>query len=372
MKHKAPRCGIGSEFGFGHLGGYQISLEQRKRGDRFQRALPLANGRAALGVAVRYARLTMAKQRTTVLLPAYLCQSMIQPIVELGLRVRFYPVGPDLSVKPAEVCERIDDSILAVLLMHYFGFPQAEDLAAVLKARFPHIVIIDDRTHLLLSDLRSETISSDVDVATYSARKWGPFPDLGLVIWRGGDPEAKHGGLLDRGYDFSFGFLRLLGVLLRTLFFAWPSETGRRLSLMPFHKADAVLDHRVRIRGASPLSRLLWRFWDWEGASQVRRENYQYLLDNWPSGGIEPLFKKLPESVCPLGFPIRTPERNRVRQHLISKGLFAPIHWLRPPQISARDFPDAADLAEEELTIPIDQRYGLAQMDYILEVLCHV
>jgi hypothetical protein len=258
------------------------------------------------------------------------------------------------------------------MLVHYFGFSKLEGLADLLAKQFPRVTIIDDRTHLLLSDLNAGAISSDLAITVYSPRKWGPFPDLGLVVWpRLGDPEAVGACLPDRGYDFSFGFWRLMGMPLRALFFAWPVETLRRLSLWPFHKADAILDQRVQIRRASPVSRWLWQCWDWAVAWQARRENYQYLLDNWPSAEIEPLFRRLPESVCPLGFPIRMAERDRLKRYFISKGIFPPIHWLRPPQVSPDEFPDAAALAEQELTLPIDQRYGLRHMDYILEAVCH-
>ena len=103
----------------------------------------------------------------------------------------------------------------------------------------------------------------------------------------------------------------------------------------------------------------------------MRRVNYQYLLDNWPSALIEPLFPSLPEYVCPLGFPIRTKDRDKLQAFFATKGIFLPVHWLRPREVSPDEFPDAAMLAEQELTVPIDQRYGLQHMDYILEALCH-
>ncbi len=366
MNHES---GIGSEFGLSSLSGYEIRVRGSRRSDGFGRALQTANGRAALGLAARYVSRSGGNQRNTVLLPAYLCHSMIQPFAELGLKIRFYPVGQDLSIKSEEISKRIDEHTLTVLLVHYFGFPQTEDVAATLKEKFPSVAVIDDRTHLLLSDLQSEYASANA-VAVYSARKWGPFPDLGLVIWPNSAGNGSHHQLLDNGYDFPFGSWRLLGSLLRVPFFVWPSDLLRRLSLAPFHKADAILDRRVQIRFASPFSKVLWRFWDWMSAWRTRRENYQYLLCNWPSTDLEPLFKTLPPSVCPLGFPIRTEKRDDVKQYLLSRNIFPPIHWIRPPQLSAEEFPEATTLATQELTIPIDQRYGLKHMDHILESVC--
>ncbi len=363
--------GIGSEFGLSHRGGYRLSWNSNPPIDHFERLTFTSNGRAALGLVVRYARRIPGNRRDTILLPSYLCHSMIQPIVELGLQVRFYPVASDLSINSSELCSRIDDRTLAVLLMHYFGFHQPVDLAALLTKQFPHVTIIDDRTHMLLSDLKMGMSVSDFAIAIYSPRKWGPFPDLGIVVWpRWSNDGGLRNCFLDRGYDLSFSFWRLWGMLLRTMFFACPVEKLRGPSLWPLHKADAILDQRMQIRRASPISRGLWRCWDWVAAWHARRVNYQYLFDNWPSADIRPLFRKLPESVCPLGFPIRTADRNGLKLYFLSKCIFPPIHWLRPPQVSPDEFHDAAVLAEQELTIPVDQRYGLRHMDCILEVVC--
>jgi hypothetical protein len=363
--------GIGGEFGLSHRGGYRTAWNSRPPIGHFERVSLTSNGRATLGLIVRYARRMPSNRRDTILLPSYLCHSMIQPFLELGLQVRFYPVASDLSINPAEICSRIDDRTLAVLLMNYFGFHRPGDMAALLTNRFPHVTIIDDRTHMLLSDLNMGVSPSDSAIVTYSPRKWGPFPDLGIVLWpRPSSDSGLRNCLLDHGYDLHFVFWRLWGMLLRTMFFAYPAEVLRRLSLRPLHKADAILDQRMQIRHASPISRWLWRSWDWVAAWNVRRENYRYLFENWPSADMRPLFGKLPESVCPLGFPIRTAERARVKRCFISRRIFPPIHWLRPPQVSPDEFHEAATLAEQELTVPIDQRYGLRHMDYILETVC--
>ena len=366
------KINIGSEFGISRRGGYGWNRHAHHSLTSNAAVTLMSNGRSSLGLAAKAARHGAEVHRNTVLLPAYLCHSMIQPFHELGLDVRFYPVGSDLSIKPSEVLERLDHNTVAVMLMHYFGFPQAENLAAQLIEHFPHLKVIDDRTHLLLSDLANETRPSDIAISFYSPRKWGPFPDLGLVVWPcSTEPSMMERELVDRGYDWPFGSLRLLGLFLRSLFFAWPIETLRQVSLWSLRRADALLDRRVKIRKASPISRLLWRRWNWEPAWHARRKNYQYLLDNWNSVDITPLFSKLPALVCPLGFPVRTEKREKLKQFFITKGIFPPIHWARPHQVSPDEFPAAAILSEQELTIPLDQRYGLQHMDSILEVICH-
>jgi hypothetical protein len=136
-------------------------------------------------------------------------------------------------------------------------------------------------------------------------------------------------------------------------------------------KAEKVLDERIRIRNASLLSRILWKWWDWSSAFETRRSNYRYLLEQWPSKELRPLFNHIPDSVCPLGFAVRSEDRDRLQGYLISKRIYVPVHWQRPAEISRDDFPEQTRLANEELTIPIDQRYSRNEMDYILEVVCN-
>jgi hypothetical protein len=139
MKVSGP--GIGSEFGLSKAGGYQFSSSHRVCLPAPGRASYVANGRAAIGLAVRQLRQAAEDGRDRVLLPAYLCHSMIQPFLEHGLRIDFYPVCSDLSIRTVEIAERIDDATLAVMLMHYFGFGQAENLASSIADEYPHVGI---------------------------------------------------------------------------------------------------------------------------------------------------------------------------------------------------------------------------------------
>ena len=365
-----PLGGIGSEFGLSRRGGYNASFKTgMHRG--FRDATLVSSGRSALGLAIRYAQVVDTSGRSKFLLPSYLCESMIQPFHEAGLEVRFYPVDGDLAIDEESIARRVDDKTLGVMLMHYFGFPQVKELHCRLHARFRKVCIIDDRTHLLLSDIADPSFSPGPSIAVYSPRKWGPFPDLGIVVW--GEqalPPCQVRKLLDTGYDFGFAWFRLVGLLLRATFFSLPLDALRVLSLRPLHLAEEILHRRVRVTRASPVSRLLWRLWNWALVWQIRRQNYQYLLSNWPTKAGQPLFSHLPRDVCPLGFPIRAEHREELKAQLINKGVYPPIHWRRPPQLDPTAFPDSARLAEEELTLSIDQRYTTKHMEYLLEALC--
>ena len=368
----SPAVGIGSEFGLTARSGYNRFVGNRRSTD-----FPVtwdsgtvftSNGRAALLLAAQAVRQQGASHADSVLLPAYLCHSMVQPFQDLGFHVHFYPVDAQLHIDSDELLERVSERTVAVMLMHYFGWPQAESLVELLREAFPQLAVIDDRTHLLLSDLATTTTPDCRTISVYSPRKWGPFPDLGLILW----PEQMQQAPERLAVDWPFALLRLWGSILRSLFFLWPKDRLRQWSLGPFRKAESLLDQRIHTGRASWISRLLWRHWDWAKAWRVRRDNSKYLLDNWPSVSLRPLFAQLGPQVCPVGIPMYTEYRDRVKQHLIANQVFPPIHWLQPPAVPASDFPAAAVLARQELTIPIDQRYDTGDMDHILEVVCRL
>lgn len=342
---------------------------QRNGNHRFSGATLVNCGRAALALAIRSAELSGFSKRNRFLLPSYLCRTMIQPFVEAGLQVKFYGVNRNLRVEAESIGSQIDSETLGVLLVHYFGFSQNPDLAERLHRTFPDVCIIDDRTHLLLSDVAKAPESPDPAIAVYSARKWGPFPDLGIVIWpRKASSPDKAATLFDAWYHLPFLKARIAGLVLRSAYLSFPCETLRSLSLRPVHNADDILDRRVVVSRASPVSQVLWWLWDWRSAWRIRRRNFEYLLQNWPRQAGEPLYDSLPPDVCPLGFPIRSFDREALRARMISNRVYPPVHWHLPKEVDPESFPDSARLAEEELTLPIDQRYSLGDMERILEV----
>jgi hypothetical protein len=106
---------------------------------------------------------------------------------------------------------------------------------------------------------------------------------------------------------------------------------------------------------------------DFASIQPIRRENFQFLLNNWPSETIRPLFSVLPENVCPLGFPILAKNRDEVKQKLIYANIYPPIHWKLPSEVEKNEYSTSWDISNNILTIPIDQRYDIDDMKYITD-----
>src|SRR6266481_5416518 len=59
----------------------------------------------------------------SVLLPAYICSSVLDPFIKLGIRILFYPIDRTLSPNVEAVRELLSQKPRAIFFVHYFGFP---------------------------------------------------------------------------------------------------------------------------------------------------------------------------------------------------------------------------------------------------------
>ena len=108
---------------------------------------------------------------------------------------------------------------------------------------------------------------------------------------------------------------------------------------------------------------------DWQGIKQIRRDNFQYLMD-WVSAipEITPIFPELQEDNMPFGLPVYFSgvSRDEVYEALGNAGIGLTLHWdeiRSDPRTKQNKI--AVDMAGRMLTLAIDQRIRHKQMDYI-------
>ncbi len=103
----------------------------------------------------------------------------------------------------------------------------------------------------------------------------------------------------------------------------------------------------------------------------MRRRNYQYLLsliEEIPA--ITPVFPVLPPEVMPMGLPVYVPRelRDGLFDALGEAGIGLTIHWdAIPGDPRLNGDVQAVDMASRMLTLVIDQRTSLRQMDYMAQ-----
>jgi len=291
-----------------------------------------------------------------VLLPAYLCESVVTPVETVGARPVYFPTSRNLDVDPAAVEVAITPRTRAVVLIHYFGFPgPVEAVRAVCQRR--GIALIEDCAHALYSRLGDRALGTFGDLAIFSPWKSLPLPDGGLLVLNRPDLTAtvpdEQPAILRTAVRLAY---RSLGSVEQAI--GW----SPRLRLL--RRSDLRRDLHQRV-SAGPVdvlrgSSVAWRLLAGTRAAWVvgpRRRNYARLLSvcrdlRWA----RPLFEDLPDGVCPLGFPLVAEDRDRWRDRLLEHGINVRTYWEHlPPSVDLAQFPDAAWLSDRILVLPTHQ-----------------
>ena len=367
MLVKRALGGIGSEFGLepALLRSPQPSARMPVRAGR---CIWLNSGRAAILWALQALR-QFDPTRSTCLLPGYLCPSVVQPFKEAGVNVAYYQVDNRLRVDPDDLCSRIEPDVLAVVIIHYFGFPQPETTFDLIESADPPVYVIEDATHAWLSRSADRgPIGQRGTITVYSPRKFFSVPDGAMAV------VGNSNSQLDAEVaptNWCFASQRTAGLFLRWLFAKTGIEAVNRLAFSLLRRAEHKLDTAVSVSEASWISKRILLNLDFHIAAERRRRNYRLLGEGVQDRRLpmRPLYEKLPIGVTPLGFPIVCEKRNELREFLIERCVYPPIHWLLPWEQGIVRFQHLLDLSQHILTLPVDQRYGPADMTYILDCL---
>ncbi|HAL31078.1 MAG TPA: hypothetical protein DCP20_10280, partial [Coriobacteriia bacterium] len=107
----------------------------------------------------------------------------------------------------------------------------------------------------------------------------------------------------------------------------------------------------------SRVSRVILSNIDLEDVAALRRRNFATLAALIGEYGLEPVLG-LPVDRVPHFLPIKVENRDEIRSRLREHGIYCPVHWPQHTASSALN-----DLWASELSLVIDQRYGLEDME---------
>ena len=290
-----------------------------------ERPLYFDSGRSALRFAARSLR------PGTILLPEYICDSVITAFS--GHTLHFYRLTPSLEIDTDDLLSKLNGEVSAVFLMHYFGAVQPQAILEQLEAaRLRYgFSIVEDTTHSVFSARR--TIG---DLCVCSLRKWFALPGGG-ALYGPALAEREDFSLLPRKTDER----RACGMVCKSLFL------------------DGTLDCNAEYLNI---------FRETEDALAVRRKrNYARLKDALAQLGVSPICR-IAEDACPLVLPVWVKDRAALRRRLMEHRIYCAVHWPFDG-VQADERPLARKLAAQMLSLPIDQRYDTAHIDYLMDTL---
>jgi len=239
--------------------------------------------------------------------PAYICTEATLPLQHIGQQVRYYPVREDLEPDWVWLEGNVDRLGGALLLVHYFGFPNA--IGAALDFSAEHgLLLIEDCAHSFLTCHGHRVIGSIGDAGIYSYRKLLPLPNGAGLIMKGQDGSSGWmGDANERGNNPYWNIARQLvkhGLYRSGI----PTKLLGRLATGPPHSNGTF--HEGGGRQYPAIADISWRIMkvlepDFDRIVSVRRKHYQHLADafrQFPE--VTLLYPSLLEGVCPYLFPI--------------------------------------------------------------------
>lgn len=341
---------------------FQLRLDQK--GDYPVRVYT-NNGRTASVQALKHCRERMKGKK--VLLPDYLCLSVISAMEAAGVEYGFYKVGRNLEIDMQDLERNLDEEVGMIYVIQYFSVPQPKKIVKRLKE------IAAERGLLLMEDITQALFSRDSermgfgDYVTASLRKWFPMTDGGLLAVKSG--MTGHMPLLADAYDESV-YQELLISVLRMQYILQP-DREKESYLKHEKKANASRYQDLTPRAMTEASSRILGHADIEQLMRQRIENFRYLYDRLSRiKGIEILSRDIGEGndFVPFGLTILTEERDKLYQHLADHGIIPEIQWILPVEYYAPG-DDAAYLSEHNLMLQCDQRYSQKEMEYVAETI---
>lgn len=283
------------------------------------------SGRSALKAIIRDGKFK------SVALPDWCCESMVDPFLDEGVEVSFYPA----------LSQQIRTDADAVFVIDYFGYSRNVQLCD-----FDGIVI-RDITHSLFSLSRN-----DAHYYFGSLRKWAGFATGGFAAGFK-SPVCYEGDFPD--------FVRLKKTAMADKKAYIEEKTDDKNYFENFSTAEDMLEH-IGVFPADPDEVILASKLDADFIKDRRRKNAMILLDAFRDIAI---FPELKDDDCPLFVPIKTKMRNELRSHLIQKEIYCPAHW--PKAACHTDIsPDTEEIYACELSLVCDQRYNENDMHRIV------
>ncbi|RQG91264.1 DegT/DnrJ/EryC1/StrS aminotransferase family protein [Natrarchaeobius halalkaliphilus] len=301
-----------------------------------------------------------------VLVPAYLPDGVVEPLIELGLEPRYYRIRSTLAPDFGDVEARIDTNTVAVLSVNYFGFPQPglSELSDLVSEYDCYHV--DDNAHAPLSVDDGTLLGTRGHLGITSLWKLFPVPDGALLYCNDDDVADRYEPSSLAGIQDGLDRTDIRFVAKSILDDVFDADGTVRQSI------SAI----VSGRGGSPsvgtpqkryerrktrMSKLSYRVVedaDPIGIRRTRRENYRrwrtLLTDR---DDVELVYESLPEGICPQVFPVRTDRPEAFLAELEQCGIGGVHTWprLSSSVVEEPAYETARRLSRDVLTLPVHQ-----------------
>jgi len=275
----------------------------------------------------------VTKGYTTIYLPYFTCEVLLEPIKRLQLYYHFYKI--DENMDPIIDFEVDDTSCM--LYTNYFGI-KTEMVAQLSKTQ--KNLIIDNAQAFYAKPLPG------VDTF-YSCRKFFGVPD-GAYLYTTAAKRLKL--VTDTSTDRVSHLVKALDVNIEA---GYPDYVRNN---------DVLIDNEIK--EMSKFTQRLLAAVDYEHCATKRRENFSFLHEQLSEYNLFEI--KCSSEDTPMVYPLFIKQAD-LKARLIERKIFVATYW---PNVFDWTLPDSMEfqLAQNVVSLPIDQRYDLEDMKYMVDI----
>ena len=297
------------------------------------------------------------------LAPAYINDTAVDTLPAMGNPVRFYPVNDDLTPDWEWLDQNRSSEDTALLLVHYFGFPN--DISrAVQFCQFASLALIEDCAHSFMTELDGQPLGRTGDLSIFSYRKI-------LPLQTGAGLHSATGVLLpDGSANPSNTNIWALRQILSWAVYKSRSSFLRKILNRFISRGNVYAE--IESTGIDRYSHALMNRLSTsvDSIREKRRRNYRNLVTELKGlSGLTLIKPVLLDGVCPWGLAIRVEKRDefldRLRKHEIGAWV-----WPGMPRLLDQEaFPNEARLIRETVMLPIHQDIERFHINHMVRVI---
>ena len=331
-----------------------------------------------------FQKLQATGRQLTALVPDYNSGNEVLAMRAAGVRIQYFPVGPDGQIDPAvaeEWCERYQPDVFYVI--HYLGWPQPmPELVKMCRRR--SLLLIEDCALALLSELGDRPLGTFGDWSIYCLYKTLPVPNGAILVQNTLQVEAlerlplhRAGLASDAGRTAELFVQKLrsrmngVGSALQGIKRGMGRAAGAlevsraRVGDIGFSAADVNLS-------ISPVSSHLLKRFDFDRIRRNRVRNFRHLAAMF-NGQASVLHRDVVNGVCPLFYPLLVNNKRNAAGRLRERGIEPLEFWNEGADSEdTKAAPSTQYLRAHVLGLPIHQDLTPNHMDYIASTVANL
>lgn len=315
-------------------------------------------GRYAIAEALK---LMGVNEQSLVLVPSYHCRTLVEPVTLLGAKLKFYKLESNLQINFSHIRKLLEEysgSIKALVVTHYFGFPQ--QMERLIEVCHEHnIQILEDCAHAFYGSVNGKLLGSYGEYSIASPRKFFPIEDGGILVCNTKRPAFDFQHLCNNKEELKaiikFGVRLFQNIFQRKNKLALNNNVENVKKVIrpkeetQFEEGLKWFNPEKRYEPGYVVSKVVLRHSSHMKIIQKRRQNYKTWLEGVAGlKGCSPLNSSLSDETVPYVFPLK-----------IEKNVDSVFYALK---MSAIPIWRWEDLAVSDCTVSINYRLSLIQL----------